>query len=141
MVFLKNLFSRRYSNFKFEKFDSLQANTAQSRNFLTGQPIKRLTKNGGLCSNSYPIKKYIYILYEGKAKTKFMPRSVSQLWISANFSNFSCGAQFLRVFNCFFFQFDSAPFQPAQSHLFREYLREHEFFRKTALTNSNIFYI
>ena len=35
MVFLKNLFSRRYSNLKFEKFDSAQANTARSQNFLT----------------------------------------------------------------------------------------------------------
>ena len=35
MVFLKNSFSRRYSNLKFEKFDSAQANTARSRNFLT----------------------------------------------------------------------------------------------------------
>ena len=30
MVFLKNSFSRRYSNLKFEKFDSAQANTARS---------------------------------------------------------------------------------------------------------------
>ena len=37
MVFLKNLFSRRYSNLKFEKFDSAsaQANTARSWNFST----------------------------------------------------------------------------------------------------------
>ena len=30
MVFLKNLFSQRSSNLKFEKFDSMQANTAWS---------------------------------------------------------------------------------------------------------------
>ena len=35
MVFLKNSFSRRYSNLKFEKFDSAQTNTARSRNFST----------------------------------------------------------------------------------------------------------
>ena len=29
MVFLKHSFLRRYSNFKFEKFDSTQANTAR----------------------------------------------------------------------------------------------------------------
>ena len=33
MVLLKNSFSRRYSNLKFEKFDSAQANTARSRIF------------------------------------------------------------------------------------------------------------
>ena len=33
MVFLKNLFSRRYTNLKFEKFDSAQANTARSHLF------------------------------------------------------------------------------------------------------------
>ena len=33
MVFLKSSFSRRYSNLKFEKFDSAQANTAGSRFF------------------------------------------------------------------------------------------------------------
>ena len=33
-VFLKNSFSRRYSNLKFGKFDSAQANTARSRIFL-----------------------------------------------------------------------------------------------------------
>ena len=35
MLFLKNSFSRRYSNLKLEKFDSAQANTARSRNVLT----------------------------------------------------------------------------------------------------------
>ena len=44
MVFLKNSFSRRYSNLKFFEFDSAQANTAQSRNFSTSQPFKKLTK-------------------------------------------------------------------------------------------------
>ena len=33
MVFLKNSFSRRYSNLKFKKNDSAQANTARSRFF------------------------------------------------------------------------------------------------------------
>ena len=31
---LENLFFRRYSNFKFEKVDSPQANTAQSKLFV-----------------------------------------------------------------------------------------------------------
>ena len=35
MFFLKNSFSRRYSNLKFEKIDSAQANTAQSRFFFS----------------------------------------------------------------------------------------------------------
>ena len=34
MVLLKNSFSRRYSNLKFEKIDSAQANTARSRIFF-----------------------------------------------------------------------------------------------------------
>ena len=34
MVFLKNSFSRRYSNLKFEKFDSAQANTARNMYIL-----------------------------------------------------------------------------------------------------------
>ena len=33
IVFLKNSFSRRYSNLKLEKFDSAQANTARIKNF------------------------------------------------------------------------------------------------------------
>ena len=33
IVFLKNSFLRRYSNLKFEKFDSAQANIAQSQFF------------------------------------------------------------------------------------------------------------
>ena len=34
MVFLKNSFSRRYSNLKFEKNDSAQANTERSQYFF-----------------------------------------------------------------------------------------------------------
>ena len=34
MIFLKNSFSRRYSNLKFKKFNAAQANTSQSRHFL-----------------------------------------------------------------------------------------------------------
>ena len=47
MVFLKNLFSRRYSNLKFEKFDSAQANTARSRFFLK-QALSKVNKKWGL---------------------------------------------------------------------------------------------
>ena len=69
MVLLKNSFLRRYSNTKFEKFD-----TAQSQIFLTCYPLKMLIKNVGLCCNSkHIILKKCNILIEGKerpAKTK-----------------------------------------------------------------------
>ena len=35
IIFLKNSFSRRYSNLKFKKFNAAQTNTSQSRHFLT----------------------------------------------------------------------------------------------------------
>ena len=37
MVSLKNSFSRRYSNLKFEKFEAAQAITARSLNILEGK--------------------------------------------------------------------------------------------------------
>ena len=36
---LKNSFLRRFSNFKLEKFDSAQANTAWSQKFLQVGPL------------------------------------------------------------------------------------------------------
>ena len=90
MVFLKDSFSRRYSNLKFEKFDSAQANTSRSRNFSTSQPFKKLTKNVGLCCNS----SYIYfvlfnILFQSKerpAQTKLLPAKLRAVLDTFGFS-------------------------------------------------------
>ena len=84
MVFLKNSFSRRYSNLKFEKFDSAQANTAN-----------KLTKNVGLYCNSSRIFFKIFSFFiqskERPAKTKLFPaklRAVLDTFGSA--VNFNC---------------------------------------------------
>ena len=105
MVFLKNQFSRRYSNLKFEKFDSVQANTSWSQIFLPSQPLKKLTKKVGLCCNSSKIfLKFFSFFIHGKerpAKTKLFPAKLCALLVTFGFP------ENLIV--------DSAQCQPAQS--------------------------
>ena len=67
MVFLKNSFSQRYSNLKFEKFYSAQANTVQSQFSFKSQPFKKLIKNLGFGLYSPPMDSFwFYITFNGK---------------------------------------------------------------------------
>ena len=51
---LNNLFSWRYSNFKFEKFDSAQANAARSRNTTESSSLVSVTLMSQAPSFHYP---------------------------------------------------------------------------------------
>ena len=90
MVFLKNSFSQRYSNLKFEKIDSAQANTARSRFFFQSQPFKKLIKNVGFGLYSTPMDSVLfYIPFKGKErppKTKLFPAKLRAVLVTFGFS-------------------------------------------------------
>ena len=102
--FLKNSLARRYSNLKFEKFHSAQANTARSKFFLTSQPFKNLTK-------------------------KLVLVCIVQLWIRFCFTFTLKARRGLNRQNCT--RQNSAQANTARSRIFRKYLRENEFLSKT----------
>ena len=98
---LLNLFLRRYSNFQFEKFDSAQAITARSRNFLTSQPIKKLTKMLGYIEIILIFKKKKIFFFikatRGLQRKNCCRQNSAQCWPTLDLCNFfeksSCFSQ------------------------------------------------
>ena len=77
MSFLKNWFSRRYSNLKFKKFNSAQANAAGSQIFA--KPFKKLTKMLSYVAIAH-VYFWIFLVFfiQGKErpeKTKLFPEN------------------------------------------------------------------
>ena len=90
IVLLKESFSRRFSNFNFEKFDSAQCQPTRSRNCFVSYPFKNLTKNVGFDLCSTPMDLFFsHFPSKGKerpAKTKLMPAKLSAVLATFGFS-------------------------------------------------------